>query len=74
LYRSNDPATGERRPRPGRWRRIFVCLLLGQWIFAVAVALFVSPSAWTGLTSYTHPHVWFALAVGALLALPPRRP
>src|SRR5205823_66512 len=34
-------------------------------------ALWVSPKAWAGATSYTHPHVWAALFLGgAISALP----
>ena len=51
--------------------RLFVALLGAQWIFAVVLAVVLSPRTWVGTTSSTHPHVWFAIGVGALLALPP---
>jgi signal transduction histidine kinase/CheY-like chemotaxis protein/HPt (histidine-containing phosphotransfer) domain-containing protein len=51
--------------------RLFVALLGAQWAFAVVLALVLSPRTWAGTTSSTHPHVWFALGVGGLLAAPP---
>ncbi|MEA2746751.1 MAG: hypothetical protein QOI41_894, partial [Myxococcales bacterium] len=51
--------------------RLFVALLGGQWAFAVALSLIVSPRSWDGTSSQTHPHVWFAVALGGLLAIPP---
>jgi signal transduction histidine kinase/CheY-like chemotaxis protein/HPt (histidine-containing phosphotransfer) domain-containing protein len=51
--------------------RLFIALLGGQWAFAVALALIVSPRSWEGASSQTHPHVWFALGLGGLLAVPP---
>jgi signal transduction histidine kinase/CheY-like chemotaxis protein/HPt (histidine-containing phosphotransfer) domain-containing protein len=54
-----------------RTDRLFIALLTGQWLFAIILALSVSPTTWEGLTSQTHPHVWFAIGVGGLLAIPP---
>jgi signal transduction histidine kinase/CheY-like chemotaxis protein/HPt (histidine-containing phosphotransfer) domain-containing protein len=51
--------------------RLFVALLGGQWAFAVVLALVLSPRTWSGSTSQVHPHVWFALVLGGLLAAPP---
>ncbi len=51
--------------------RLFIALLAGQWLFSVVVALLISPRAWVGTTSQIHPHVWFAVVVGTLLAVPP---
>ena len=49
---------------------LFAMLLGGQWLFAIALAFFVSPRAWNGLSSTTHPHVYFALGLGGLITLP----
>ncbi len=54
-----------------RTDRLFIALLAGQWLFAIALALFISPRSWAGTTSQIHPHVWFAVVVGGLLAVPP---
>ena len=54
-----------------RTDRLFAALLTGQWAFAILLASVVSPRAWEGLSSSTHPHVWLAIGLGGLLALPP---
>jgi two-component system sensor histidine kinase/response regulator len=54
-----------------RTDRMFVGLLLFQWISAVFLALWVTPLTWTGSTSQTHPHVWAAILLGlAIVSLP----
>src|SRR5579885_3839783 len=54
-----------------RTDRLFAWLLVLQWLAGVAVALGVSPRAWEGMSSYTHPHVWAALLLGgATVSLP----
>jgi signal transduction histidine kinase/CheY-like chemotaxis protein/HPt (histidine-containing phosphotransfer) domain-containing protein len=50
--------------------RLFSALLLGQWVFAIGLALVVSPRTWHGLTSTLHPHVYFAVGLGGLLVVP----
>jgi hypothetical protein len=59
--------------------RFFAKLLVGQWLFAIAIALVVSPYAWEGKTRTVHVHVWFAIFLGAAInafpvALALRRP
>ncbi len=54
-----------------RTDRLFVALLAGQWLFAIVLAFTVSPRSWSGMTSSPHPHVWFAIGIGGLLAFPP---
>jgi PAS domain S-box-containing protein len=54
-----------------RTDRVFAGLMALQWLAGVAAALWISPKAWTGSASYTHPHVWAALFLGgAISALP----
>ncbi len=50
-----------------RTDRLFAGLLLFQWIAGIVVALVVSPRAWAGASSYTHPHVWVATLLGGLI-------
>ncbi len=50
--------------------RLFANLLIIQWAAGILITLFISPLAWEGKTSYLHPHVWFAIAFGALITLP----
>jgi two-component system, NtrC family, sensor histidine kinase HydH len=44
--------------------RMFAKLFLGEWAFAVLVALTFSPWAWEGKTRVMHPHVWIAVLLG----------
>jgi hypothetical protein len=51
--------------------RLFARLLLGEWAFAIVVALWFSPYAWQGKVRVVHLHVWVALALGgAIVSLP----
>jgi PAS domain S-box-containing protein len=47
--------------------RVFAGLLALEWAAAVVLALWVSPLAWEGLASRTHPHVLAALFLGGLI-------
>ena len=51
--------------------RTFAGLMIGQWIFAIFIALTVSPYAWEGKAKTVHMHVWVALLLGgAITSLP----
>lgn len=50
--------------------RLFANLLIIQWSAGILITFFISPLAWEGKSSYLHPHVWFAIAFGALITLP----
>jgi two-component system, sensor histidine kinase and response regulator len=50
---------------------LFAGLLLFQWVAGVACAYWISPLAWEGLASHTHPHIWVALLLGgAVVSVP----
>src|SRR5262245_62161360 len=51
--------------------RLMSFLMMGQWIFSMALAVFVSPWAWAGKTQRLHPHVWAAVGLGAVLSSMP---
>ena len=51
--------------------RIFAYLMPVQWLLAVVMAFWLSPRAWQGGTSVTHPHVWAAILLGGVMTLPP---
>jgi hypothetical protein len=54
-----------------RLDRVFPLLMLGQWAFAILVAVFFSPYGWTGKMKAVHLHVYVAVFVGAAItALP----
>ena len=44
-----------------RTDRMFLKLMILQWLAGVVVAVWISPQAWVGSESQTHPHVWAAL-------------
>ena len=49
----------------------FLYLLLMQWVFAITVAVVVSPYAWAGRVKDVNEHVWVAIVLGAAInALP----
>jgi hypothetical protein len=48
--------------------RLFAMLMVGQWVFAILVALTFSPYAWEGKASSVHVHVWAAVVLGAVLS------
>ena len=51
--------------------RVFAGLLAVEWLAAVGLALWISPRAWEGELSRTHPHVWAAVVLGfAVVSLP----
>jgi signal transduction histidine kinase/CheY-like chemotaxis protein len=54
-----------------RTDRLFVILMLLQWLAAIATALWISPRTWSGQISDTHPHVWVALVMGGAVTLFP---
>jgi len=51
--------------------RMFAWLMLGQWAFAIAIALAYSPYAWEGKQRTVHVHVWTALFLGGLISAAP---
>jgi hypothetical protein len=44
--------------------RMFLWMMLGQWAFAIVIALTVSPYGWEGKARAVHAHVWVALLLG----------
>jgi two-component system sensor histidine kinase/response regulator len=51
--------------------RVFLWLLLAQWVFAIFLAIHLSPRAWEGKVSAVHFHVHVAVLFGGLInALP----
>ena len=63
-----DQILGQRLLAVGKQTdRLFAGLFIFQYFAGLASALWFSPRAWEGLTSYTHPHVWAAAVLGAVL-------
>jgi hypothetical protein len=51
--------------------RMFAGLLVGQWVFAIVLALTVSPYAWQGKVKTVHVHVWAAILLGGAITCVP---
>jgi len=54
-----------------RLDRAFGVLMAAQWVFAIVLAVLVSPYGWTGKTSAVHFHVYLAVFLGGALTLFP---
>src|ERR1043165_10181662 len=50
---------------------LFAGLLVLQWLAGIAAAYWISPRTWVGSESQVHVHVWAALLLGGVIALPP---
>jgi two-component system sensor histidine kinase/response regulator len=51
--------------------RLFAWLMIAQWVAGIVAALWISPRAWAGTQSSTHPHVLAAIILGGLISAPP---
>jgi len=51
--------------------RLFAKILIGQWLFGIALAVVISPYAWEGKVHVLHPHVWVSVLLGgAIISFP----
>ena len=50
--------------------RLFAGLLLAQWLVCIGLSLWYSPRTWLGATSTVHLHVWMAVVLGGIIAVP----
>ena len=54
-----------------RTDKTFAVLMVVQWVAGVVAAVWISPRAWAGTTSYLHPHIVAAILLGGVItALP----
>ncbi|MEP7340011.1 MAG: PAS domain S-box protein, partial [Acidobacteriota bacterium] len=51
--------------------RMFAALMVVQWFFGIAAALWISPRTWAGQHSQTHLHVYAAIFLGGAISLFP---
>jgi hypothetical protein len=51
-----------------RTDKLFAFIMVGQWLFAIAIALWFSPYGWEGKTRSVHIHVQLAVFLGAALS------
>jgi two-component system sensor histidine kinase/response regulator len=54
-----------------RTDRMFVALMMIQWIAGIFLALWISPKTWNGTESQIHLHVWAAVFLGGLITVFP---
>lgn len=54
-----------------RAERMFLWLMVGQWLFGIFIAVTVSPWAWEGKTRVVSNHVLAAVVLGGLLSALP---
>ncbi len=54
-----------------RTDRLFIILLLVQWVAGIAAALIISPRTWIGTSSAPHVHLIAAAGLGGIIALFP---
>ena len=51
--------------------RMFLWLLLAQWVFGLVLALVISPRTWSGSYSEIHPNVYVAAVLGGVINILP---
>jgi two-component system, NtrC family, sensor histidine kinase HydH len=51
-----------------RTSRMFIALMVGQWLFGIGIALLISPRTWEGKVNTVHVHVLAAVVLGALIS------
>lgn len=61
----------ERKVYHSKIDKLFALLLCVQWPAAIAMALFITPSTWAGVSSSVHLHVYMAVGLGAVATLFP---
>jgi signal transduction histidine kinase/DNA-binding response OmpR family regulator len=54
-----------------RTDRLFAALMILQWLGGIVAALLLTPQTWEGSESSVHLHVWLAVVLGGVLAIPP---
>src|SRR5215510_270651 len=63
---------GESRQKHFRqFDRLFIRLMIIQWLVAIGFALWLSPKTWIGQQSQTHLHVWAAIFLGSAISFFP---
>ena len=54
-----------------RTDRLFIALMLIQWLAGIIFALMISPRTWIGDQYEIHVHVWFAIFLGGVISCLP---
>jgi two-component system sensor histidine kinase/response regulator len=69
--RANELFEQDRERTFRKTDRLFVCLMLVQWVAAIAFALILSPHRWSGQSNELYIHIWAAIFVGGGVTLFP---
>ncbi|MBI3553324.1 MAG: PAS domain S-box protein [Elusimicrobia bacterium] len=69
--RTEELFSAHQRNINGRTDRLFMGLMLFQWLGSIAAAFWISPKTWSGPMSQTHIHVWAAVFLGGAITLLP---
>jgi two-component system, NtrC family, sensor histidine kinase HydH len=67
-HRSQELFEEQRQAVYRRTDRMFVWLMVAQWVFGIALAFLVSPYGWEGKVRSTHTHVFAAVFLGAAIS------
>jgi hypothetical protein len=68
VQRATDRFRAHRHQILSNTDRLFMWLMLGQWVFAILIAVVYSPYAWEGKLKTVHAHVYTAVFLGAALS------
>jgi len=71
IQRSNELLAGHQQTIWRRTDRLFAGLLGFEWIAGIILALWRSPTTWSGPAASVHPHVYSATILGALCIVLP---
>jgi PAS domain S-box-containing protein len=71
LERAKELFTIDRQANFERVDRIFIGLMLLQWVFGIVLALLASPYSYSGDTRSIHPHLYMAIFLGAAISALP---
>jgi hypothetical protein len=68
LRRADERFEADRRRIAIGTDQLFRTLLIGQWFFALLVAVVISPWGWEGKLRTVHMHVWTAAILGGIIS------
>ncbi|APZ95481.1 PAS domain S-box protein [Fuerstiella marisgermanici] len=68
IQRRNDLREQLNREHCTRVDRLFVALMVVQFVCGIVAACLISPKTWIGQTSHVHIHIWAAFLLGGLIS------
>ncbi len=70
-HRAQELLEDQLRSLSAKTDRLFSYLLIGEWLAAIVLSIWISPLTWAGRCSDIHIHVWVAVILGSMICLPP---